>query len=308
MTQTVLILTAAGDPHASWAARGLERAKTRCHIVQSDRLATAGALSWGTEVKSCVQDADGLTVDLSNVSTIWWRRSNNQNGLDLESPDKHLINRCASAAWIGTLLRDPNIRVIDDPFTVFRAENKAIQLEVAQRAGFVIPPTLISNAPDDIRAFAQSHEAIIAKTLRHTPQTMLETVEVTLDQLQDEESLRLCPTIYQAKVPGTQHLRLLVFGDDAVGAELTSPHLDWRGRKEVRMAEYRPDIALRERCFTLLRNLRLSMAVFDLKIGPDGPIFLEINPQGQFLFLEILSGADWEDRFAAFLLELRELR
>jgi hypothetical protein len=44
------------------------------------------------------------------------------------------------------------------------------------------------------------------------------------------------------------------------------------------------------------------MGVFDLKMDPLGlPVFLELNPQGQFLFVEGLTGMDLIGPFSAFL-------
>ncbi|MFE6052518.1 hypothetical protein ACFQ6N_17330 [Kitasatospora sp. NPDC056446] len=41
----------------------------------------------------------------------------------------------------------------------------------------------------------------------------------------------------------------------------------------------------------------------DLKLTPEGqPVWLEVNPQGQFLFLEPLTGMPLTEHFADFLL------
>jgi len=304
VTKNILVLSTGSDPHARWAAQGVARLGGRCHVAASDRLADAGHLSWNAAAPGAVvTDAEGTQVAVDDADVIWWRRSNSQVAIDKSEPDAALINRCAASAWIGALLLDPCQKVIDDPFQVFRAENKLIQLAAAKRVGLAAPDTLISNDPAEIRDFAGATGSIVAKTLRHTPEHMLETVPVSPDQLRDDEALRLCPTIYQKMVPGDRHLRLLAFGNDLVGVELQSPHLDWRGRKELSAMEYEADDGLKTQCHALLASLGLSMAIFDFKLGPDGPVFLEINPQGQFLFMEILGGAQWEDRFAAFLMQ-----
>ena len=50
------------------------------------------------------------------------------------------------------------------------------------------------------------------------------------------------------------------------------------------------------------RLLDLRMGVFDLKMDPSGvPVFLELNPQGQFLFVEGLTGMDLIGAFSGFL-------
>jgi hypothetical protein len=49
--------------------------------------------------------------------------------------------------------------------------------------------------------------------------------------------------------------------------------------------------------------LNLRMGIFDLKVSDDGPVWLEVNPQGQFLFLEGITGVDLTTLFAKFLAE-----
>jgi len=52
----------------------------------------------------------------------------------------------------------------------------------------------------------------------------------------------------------------------------------------------------------VLDHLGLKTGVFDLKLDRDGnPVWLEINPQGQFLFAEALSGEDLGTAMADFL-------
>jgi hypothetical protein len=52
----------------------------------------------------------------------------------------------------------------------------------------------------------------------------------------------------------------------------------------------------------VLELLGLKMGVVDLKLDPIGePVWLELNPQGQFLFVEGLTGLDLTGAFSAFL-------
>ena len=52
----------------------------------------------------------------------------------------------------------------------------------------------------------------------------------------------------------------------------------------------------------MVRHLGLAMGVVDLKLDGDGePVWLEVNPQGQFLFVEGLSGVPLTRALAEFL-------
>ena len=46
------------------------------------------------------------------------------------------------------------------------------------------------------------------------------------------------------------------------------------------------------------------MGIVDLKLTPEGePVWLEVNPQGQFLFLDALANLNLAEKFAAYLVE-----
>jgi D-alanine-D-alanine ligase-like ATP-grasp enzyme len=52
----------------------------------------------------------------------------------------------------------------------------------------------------------------------------------------------------------------------------------------------------------VLDRLGLEMGNIDLKITPEGEcVWLEVNPQGQFLFLDALTDLQLADRFVDYL-------
>lgn len=195
----------------------------------------------------------------------------------------------------------PAVRLIDDPVSVFRAENKLAQLEAATALGLAVPDTLVSNDPDEIRRFAAGRNVVL-KSPRHLPEMGLKTIRATPRVLADGARLRACPTIVQAEVAGQVHWRILVFGERALGCRLVTPRLDWRGGGAVAGTPLDVPAETLVQMRALLAAFGLSMAVFDYKLQGDQPMFLEFNPQGQFLFLAALDGREtWVDAFAEFL-------
>ncbi|HEY6683924.1 MAG TPA: hypothetical protein VI030_13160 [Propionibacteriaceae bacterium] len=70
------------------------------------------------------------------------------------------------------------------------------------------------------------------------------------------------------------------------------------------MSPVRLEAAVERQLGDVLERLGLRMGVADLKITPAGdPVWLELNPQGQFLFLEGLTGLDLTGAFSDFLRE-----
>ncbi|MNK98176.1 hypothetical protein D3C87_1185340 [compost metagenome] len=78
--------------------------------------------------------------------------------------------------------------------------------------------------------------------------------------------------------------------------------MDWRTNLNVEAAIHGLDDHFRTQIVSFVKLLGLSMGIIDAKLTPDGDlVFLEINPQGQFLFLEPMVGFDLKQEFASYL-------
>lgn len=245
----------------------------------------------------------GGHVNVDDVNVIWWRRiSRSQSQLTDDPAHQDVIGNDSEAAVRGILVSSFSGRWIDPPHLVTKAENKLEQLRIAHQCGLRLPPTLVSQDPLAVRAFADKHNGdVIAKVLRGTSRRPLVTVSVDADAL-DDDSIRCCPTIYQARIPGDRHLRVNVFGSEIHAVEITSEHLDWRPYPDHPVHPVSLGSELAARLLRVLGLLGLHMGVFDLKIDADGvPVWLELNPQGQFLFLQAVCNVDLLGACSRFL-------
>jgi hypothetical protein len=128
-------------------------------------------------------------------------------------------------------------------------------------------------------------------------------VRLTLADL-DDADLTLCPAIYQHFIPGTRHLRINCFGERIAAFAIETEVMDWRRDHTAPMTPYPLDSRTSELTVGLIGKLGLEMGMLDAKRLDNGAIcFLEVNPQGQFLFLEGATGVDLTGLCAAFLLE-----
>ena len=181
-----------------------------------------------------------------------------------------------------------------------RAEFKAVQLQEARRAGLAIPPTLMSNDPARIRRFLdETGDRAIYKPFypaqweSEEGVAVLMTSEVAAEDLPDDEVLRLTPGIFQARVDKAHELRVTVMGAHFVTARLCSQEveearLDWRGAgAQIRVEPDRLPEAVEAACLRVMRGLGIVFGAFDFIVTPEGEhVFLEVNPSGQFLWVE----------------------
>jgi glutathione synthase/RimK-type ligase-like ATP-grasp enzyme len=311
--RNLLIVTIKDDIHAYAIAHYL-----RTHydwatfLLEVDQFSSDYLLSYTVDNTTLCRVADGSSVSLRSLDVVWWRRSRSaqslRNAAELTAAHIDLINNDCRAALRGALSAHFSGKWVSDPLATEAASFKPFQLQVAHRVGLRIPETLISSNPTDIRKFVgASPMRRIIKPVSGTKEQILYTQEISdLDGVPDI-SLAACPAIYQQYVEGTDHLRVSMFGDSYHCALIPSYDLDWRGDLTGGMVttELPPEIVVKLR--TVLEHLRLEMGIFDLKKSRDGDYyFFEVNPQGQFLFVEGIVKANLTKMFCDFINRLGE--
>jgi glutathione synthase/RimK-type ligase-like ATP-grasp enzyme len=145
---------------------------------------------------------------------------------------------------------------------------------------------------------------IIVKTLAGVNNAFLLTRRLFDPHDMASASFEVCPAIYQENIAGNDHVRLNVFGDHSYAALIRSTELDWRPDLRVPVTPGPVTAELHSKARDVLDYLGLEMGAIDLKLTPAGElVWLEVNPQGQFLFLDALTTLNLADRFADYLID-----
>ena len=144
---------------------------------------------------------------------------------------------------------------------------------------------------------------MIAKPVVGTKHSLLFTQKIAQDELNDE-SIRSVPAIYQESVPGNVHLRVNCFGEYVTASRIQTDDLDWRSNLNVSIETFNIDNEVTTKIYKTLNALGLAMGIIDLKITPNGEVvWFEVNPQGQFLFLEGITNEPLLKSFCSYLVE-----
>jgi hypothetical protein len=305
-----VILTRTHDFHAIAVYDALLDRGVACHIVSTDDLATKGGISWsvkGDVCGACISDAEGQHLTLRDIDLVWWRRLTGIARLPESLCDeaaRDLVVRECRTALFGIFLTQFRGRWVSRPDATHLAENKLYQLDSASRCGLKIPRTLVSQEPSIVRRFCEELDyRVVVKPLAGTPKTPILAGRITPTMVASDEAVSLCPAIYQELVEGNEHLRVCCFGDEVYTALLRTERLDWRYPLDAHCEPFNLDPTMARLLGDVLADLGLRMGIFDLKLNPLGePVWLELNPQGQFLFLEGMCGLPLTEAFASFLI------
>lgn len=259
---------------------------------------------------------------LSEYDVVWHRRAQRPRvPKQMTHPDDYLFVWRENQVFFDALttLLSTQAWWVNTLTGVRRANSKLLQLHLAKMCGLKIPPTLCSNAPEDIRAFLKMHEdpGVIYKPLCSTLWVegdhikALYTAVVDETQLPDDAVLQLTPGIFQPHIAKQYELRITCFGSHCVAVKLDSQRhesgkVDWRAmpEQELHLSIYTLPQHVEFKLQALMRRLGLVFGCVDMIVTPTGEyVFLEINEQGQFLWIEELNPTiQLLDRFIQFLL------
>lgn len=304
----IIIATIRDDLHAQLVQAHVKaEGSTRCHIWELDRIAQRDALSFGIghEVPDRVVDADGEPISVGAADVLWLRRVPSAQQLTDELGDDYAreltANECRGAA-LGLMRTHFRGTWVSSFEATQRASDKILQLQVARDAGFRIPRTLVTQSVEAARMFRADVGPLVVKTVVGVAGPMLQTVRIDDPEDFSSDAYMSAPSMFQEFVSGQQHLRLMAFGDQVHGGLITTSDTDWRGNLHVPIDQVDVPGDLARRIHRVLDALQLRMGIIDIKLDDLGePVWLEVNPQGQFAFLDGLVGTSILEAFSAFL-------
>lgn len=303
-SSTVLLVTHSADVFTvERVGAGLERRGARPVRFDTDLFPTRWQLGLGLEPgRSFLRQPDGASLSLAEVGAVWMRKQwPARLPADLE-PTLVPGCRAESSATLEALwaLFEP-ARLLDAPARVQVAEDKLLQLRLAQASGLRVPRTLVTNDPQAVRQmFAEAGGQLVAKLLRPLSQAMGQAPlfvytsaiqQADLDQL---DGLACAPMAFQERVAKQLELRVAYVGGrcfagaiDASGSARGA--VDWRRADphECRWLETTLPEDVQAGLRRLMHALGLGFGAIDLILTPAGEhVFLEVNPNGEWGMLE----------------------
>jgi glutathione synthase/RimK-type ligase-like ATP-grasp enzyme len=152
-----------------------------------------------------------------------------------------------------------------------------------------VPETLLTNDPGEICTFFENLDGgVVFKPFTTLEGAMGGTQMMKGKYLGNLSLLRNAPAIFQKVIPPGHDIRVTVIGKRIFAAESRSEYLDWRVDGNLIWTRHELPDSVEQGIRRLMSFLGLSLGSLDFRVDADGQYnFLEINPNGQFLFLEI---------------------
>lgn len=257
--------------------------------------------------------ADGKKISRSDITAVYFRQPVAPPVAEDTAPsDRNFVSREQKEA-LRSLWRliDP-VKWLNHPKHLWLASNKIEQLCVARDLGFSIPETCVTSKLETLSDFVEAQEGrVICKAVKHgfirceNTVCVATTQRVGADYVEKFDDYAPVPMIYQHEIPKACDIRVTVVGEAVFSTAIHSQEhaqteVDWRlwdvhAFDLVHEAIKLPD-DLQRNCRDITRHFSLGYSAIDLILGTDGGYyFLEMNPNGQWAWIERKTGQPIRD-------------
>lgn len=313
----ILIVTARWDTTAYAAAEVLRRNGRESAFFYPEDIPLRGQIDsvfrqgkWSNKLHT----EDGV-IDLDDIKAVWWRKpyvSRPSKSLSkVQFPFAKRESEYATRGLWDLLLNNPDVYWMSDPHNIRKSGNKMLQMARATTHGLTSPKTIITNNPEDVRAFYEecSHKMVFkamtgpfllpgeVEEEDYSPETFVAGMPLvrpfTDEDMKHVDSVRQCACMFQELVEKKHELRVTIFEDQIFTCQIESQkneltRYDWRRQDTLpnATAGELPD-SVAKACLEMLDEFGLRFGAFDFIVTPDDEhIFLEVNPNGQWLFIQ----------------------
>lgn len=304
----ILVVTGSDDSTADYLCRRLER--DRIPFVRFDTDADLPGVECSFDGRGPKLRLSDRSLEPPDVTHVWFRRPKPIKLVFDASPAelRHAAQEWSEAIE-GFLAHIPEQRWINHPSRNANASHKLEQLSRARSHGLSTPDTIVTQRADALREFwSLCAGQIVVKPIacgfieRPAPDSnsLIYTSDVQLADLEDLSSLGNCPTLFQRRINKVDDVRVTVVDDDLVAVSLKANDAGHQ-RTDIRrdnMADVTYSIRtmptdVRAAMLALVRGYGLRFAAIDFVIDVnDHWYFLEVNPNGQWAWLDLVGASD----------------
>ncbi|MBV6623877.1 MAG: MvdD family ATP-grasp ribosomal peptide maturase [Rivularia sp. (in: Bacteria)] len=319
---TILIITHSQDNESiSSVMAAIEARGEKAFRFDTDKFPTQTRLdiSYSNGSRNIIIANEQQKLNLKEVSSVWYRRI--AIGAKIPySMNKQLRQASIqeSRTTIAGMIASIEAFHLDKVVNIRLAENKQLQLQVAEEIGLKIPRTLITNNPETVKQFAQEcQQDIVTKMLssfaiydNFGQEKVVFTNPVTSEDINNLDGLNLCPMTFQEKIPKALELRTIIVGKNLFTAAVDSQAVhkaryDWRREGLALINTWQPHNLpkyVEQKLLKLMAYFQLNYGAVDIILTPDNEyIFLEVNPVGEFFWLEHSPGLPISQSIAELL-------
>lgn len=312
----ILVITSAEDVHADFVIPKLHNLGVEVCRFHPNNFLSENKLSFSfqDEIAWNLTTLNNEFIDFSEISAIYYRKPFPPKSLDSTVSEMQEFCEAESGYFIKSFLDYlsslTNAKWINNYQKIRLAENKPLQFRIAKSLGLTLPKTIITNNPSLAYDFylGQSKDivlkALVGKGLPNKKLFYTTRLGENLKK-NDFDSVKTTATYFQEFIEKAYDIRIVIvessiFSVKIESQEFTESSTDFRAtdNKKLKHSIIELPSPLKERLLKLVESFGLVHAEIDMCVTKDGQyIFFEINPNGQWLWLELQTDIKISDAF-----------
>ena len=250
------------------------------------------------ELKAQYKDYS-FTVSTEYLKSVYYRaptflRDIFQEGL---SEEEQLI-RTQWAAFVRSLCVFENIKWLNNPADIYKAEIKPYQLFIANKLGMKIPKTIVTNVTLNSDFEFQAIKSIDTAIVTNGDNEGFVYTEI-YEKNELKEVKYTSPFFIQQGLVPKIDIRVTVIENDVVAIRITSDKdidEDWRRYKnELTYSVFELPKTVHDFCIKYTKKLNLNFGAIDLVLHNNEYYFIEINPTGEWSWLQKNTGYKFDE-------------
>jgi hypothetical protein len=296
---TVIIIGSVADAHVQSVCSRLPQASIPAIIDLSKYLSTyAASIEYGPNGQAALQLFPSEYRTLESVKAIWWRRPLAFNSKASEKELSRFFECQFEFFWTSFLSFLPkDVRWYNDWRADYAIDRNASQLRIAHEFGLKIPETLITSCPSQAKRFVRDRESAVFKSFGGSVTYWEPTMLASSENLEQLWLLGPRPVIFQEYIAGPHDYRVIIIDDKVFSVEFDTEQSAYRYDVRVDVSTPCRTVGLEEviveKLKAMLKHLGLRYGAFDLRRNRTGDlVFFELNPAGQFLYLDRRAGTN----------------
>ncbi|UCR85175.1 MvdC/MvdD family ATP grasp protein [Pseudomonas chlororaphis] len=310
----ILIVSHAADDHATGVIAALCRSGHPQLLLDTAQYPHRSALTqrFGGGSPSYEFSINGRRIDLGTCAAGWWRRPQPFTLHTGIAPEVATFTYTECHEAVSGLWAALDLVWVNPPDRDEVAHHKPYQLAVAYEVGMPIPRTVITSDPEVARQFVEElgPQRTIYKTFLASEGHWRETRLLRSSELPLLDRVSLAPVIFQEFVPAQADIRVTVVGEKMFATAITAApgayKIDYR--MDLDGARFEPTelpAGTAKALHALMQRLGLVYGAVDLRRTPEGEhVFLEINPAGEWRFVEDRTSQPITEAMAELLIGL----
>jgi len=325
----LLIVTSQNDIHSDMVIKELRNSRIEPIRLNSDAIIQESSYSFSWDQQGQVTSQSLALKDskrsTKEVKLIWWRKPKDYHpylNVTDEWAKQYAIEETKSLVQSLPGLF-PNAKWINNYYNLRLPSRRINQIPLVKQLGILIPPTLVTNQYEPIVSFLKQYGSCIIKPMDYSgflhdeKQYACYTRPIDLETVNSlRDSIHLAPVFIQKRVTKKAEYRVTLIGKKSFVCRIETEHLndpevnqDWRVTEPDKLAHI-PDTLPEHyiaKLHKMLEMLGLHFGAFDIIRGDDDVLyFIELNPNGQWYWIEILTGMPMVKAMVELIEELAE--